>query len=122
MVLIVTSGRAAFLLDVLNDLEGDGVPTVVTEGSRDPAPITPGSIDLVILDPYEDEGDGISRVGAIRSRYSVPVLVISRRLSVEKRVSLLDGGADLILEVPYHRRELLACVHAVQRRRRFLTD
>lgn len=122
MVLIVTSGRAAFLLDVLNDLKGDGVPTLVTEGSSDPAAITPGSIHLVILDPYEDEGDGISRVGAIRNRYSVPILVISRRRSVEQRVSLLDEGADQILEVPYHRQELLACVHAVQRRRRFLMD
>jgi two-component system, OmpR family, lantibiotic biosynthesis response regulator NisR/SpaR len=121
MVLIVTSGRAAFLLDVLHDLKGDGVPTLVTEGSPDPA-ATPGSIDLVILDPYEDEGDGISRVGAIRNRYSVPILVISRRRSVEQRVSLLDEGADQILEVPYHRQELLACVHAVQRRRRFLMD
>jgi two-component system, OmpR family, response regulator len=76
-----------------------------------------GAIDLVILDVKLNDEDGLELVRELRTRSSLPVIVMSghRREEVD-RVLGLELGADDYLTKPFGLRELLARIHAVLRR------
>lgn len=74
--------------------------------------------DLVILDLGLPDGDGIDLIADLRKWSSVPVIVLSARVSEEEKIRALDAGADDYLTKPFGVGELLARVRAALRRQR----
>lgn len=78
-----------------------------------------GDYELVILDVMLPDIDGFAVLAALRAAArNTPVLMLTARDRVEDRVRGLEGGADDYLVKPFAFSELLARVHALQRRAR----
>ncbi len=73
--------------------------------------------DLVILDLGLPKLDGSEVLRRLRSESDVPILVLTARTELDDRVDGLDSGADDYLVKPFERRELLARLRALMRRR-----
>jgi two-component system, OmpR family, response regulator len=75
------------------------------------------SVDLIILDIMMPGEDGLSFCERLRETVDTPVLMVSARgLSVDRSIGL-ETGADDYLPKPFERRELVARVKAILRRR-----
>lgn len=72
--------------------------------------------DIVVLDWWLREGDGLNALKSLRSFTRVPVLMLSARASTEDKVSALELGADDYLAKPFSPDELVARLRAVLRR------
>ncbi|MGY0667305.1 heavy metal response regulator transcription factor [Bordetella bronchiseptica] len=78
-----------------------------------------GDYELVILDVMLPDVGGFVVLAALRAAArNTPVLMLTARDRVEDRVRGLEGGADDYLVKPFAFSELLARVHALQRRGR----
>lgn len=78
-----------------------------------------GDYELVILDVMLPDIDGFAVLAALHAAArNTPVLMLTARDRVEDRVRGLEGGADDYLVKPFAFSELLARVHALQRRGR----
>lgn len=78
-----------------------------------------GDYELVILDVMLPDIDGFAVLAALRAAARhTPVLMLTARARVEDRGRGLEGGADDYLVKPFAFSELLARVHALQRRGR----
>ncbi len=78
-----------------------------------------GQLKLVIVDLMLPVRDGIDLVRFIRKQKEireVPVLVLSAVSDTDRRVTALEEGADDFLSKPFSTRELVARVHALDRR------
>jgi len=76
-----------------------------------------GPYDVIVLDWMLPDRDGITVCRALRERgITVPVLILSARVSPEDRVAGLNAGADDYLTKPFEFDELLARLHALRRR------
>jgi DNA-binding response OmpR family regulator len=73
--------------------------------------------DLVVLDLGLPRMDGIEVCRRLRADSDVPILMLTARSETEDRVGGLDSGADDYLVKPFERRELLARIRALLRRR-----
>ncbi|HEY8083939.1 MAG TPA: response regulator transcription factor [Solirubrobacterales bacterium] len=73
--------------------------------------------DLVILDLGLPRLDGVEVCRRLRSDSDVPILILTARAETEDRVDGLDSGADDYLVKPFERKELLARIRALLRRR-----
>jgi DNA-binding response OmpR family regulator len=73
--------------------------------------------DLVILDLGLPDLDGAEVARRIRSSTEVPIIVLTAADSVERKVSLLSGGADDYIVKPFHPAELLARIQVQLRHR-----
>jgi two-component system, OmpR family, response regulator MprA len=73
--------------------------------------------DLVILDLGLPGLDGVEVCRRLRSDGDVPILMLTARAETEDRVTGLDSGADDYLVKPFERKELLARIRALLRRR-----
>lgn len=74
-------------------------------------------LDLVILDVMLPGLNGFQVLRAIRSSYTVPVLMLSARGEEQDKIDGLELGADDYVVKPFALRELLARVRAGVRRR-----
>lgn len=75
--------------------------------------------DVIVLDRMLPDGDALELCAKLRSRgEEVPILMLTARTEVQDRVSGLRTGADDYLGKPFELEELLARVHALQRRGR----
>jgi two-component system response regulator MprA len=72
--------------------------------------------DVVVLDVLMPKLNGFTTCRAIRSRSSVPILMLTARSAVDDRVEGLDAGADDYLAKPFALVELLARLRALLRR------
>jgi DNA-binding response OmpR family regulator len=72
--------------------------------------------ELVILDLGLPDMDGTDVCRTMRSRSTVPIVVVSARSDEMDRVLALELGADDYLVKPFGMRELLARIRAVTRR------
>lgn len=72
--------------------------------------------DLVVLDLNMPEEDGLSIVRDLKSRTTIPVIMLTATASPIDRVVGLELGADDYLAKPAELRELLARVRSVLRR------
>lgn len=66
------------------------------------------SPDLIILDLGLPDLDGGEVARRVRSSTDVPIIVLTASDAVERKVSLLSGGADDYIVKPFHPAELLA--------------
>jgi DNA-binding response OmpR family regulator len=73
--------------------------------------------DLVVLDLGLPRLDGVEVCRRLRAESDVPILMLTARSETEDRVGGLDSGADDYLVKPFERRELLARIRALLRRR-----
>jgi two-component system, OmpR family, response regulator MprA len=73
--------------------------------------------DLVVLDLGLPRLDGVEVCRRLRDKGDVPILMLTARDGVQDRVAGLDSGADDYLVKPFERRELLARMRALMRRR-----
>ena len=71
---------------------------------------------LVLLDLGLPKKDGLEVLQEIRQNYSLPVIIITARDSIEDRIKGLDLGADDYLVKPFSIDELHARIRAVVRR------
>lgn len=103
---------------ILAGLRAHGlIADVVSTASQGASAIANLHCDIVILDLGLPDEDGASLLARIRAKgFSVPVLVLSARDTVEDRVALLRAGADDYLLKPFDLDELIARLHALLRR------
>jgi len=80
------------------------------------------TVDLVVLDVKLPGEDGFSLARALRSRSSVPIIMLTGQGQEIDRVAGLELGADDYLTKPFSPRELLARIRAVLRRREPAAD
>ena len=74
------------------------------------------SIDLVILDLMLPGENGLNLAKRLRSRSSLPIIILSAHGDEVDRIVGLEVGADDYLPKPFNPRELLARIRAVLRR------
>ncbi|WP_207758336.1 response regulator transcription factor [Aliamphritea spongicola] len=72
--------------------------------------------DLLILDIMLPEMDGLTLLRRLRETSNTPVLMLSARRDDIDKVMGLEFGADDYLGKPYSPRELVARIHAIDRR------
>ena len=73
--------------------------------------------DLVVLDLGLPRLDGVEVCRRLRADSDVPILMLTARTETDDRVGGLDSGADDYLVKPFERKELLARIRALLRRR-----
>ena len=73
--------------------------------------------DLVILDLGLPKLDGVEVCRRLRAESDAPILILTARTETDDRVVGLDSGADDYLVKPFERKELLARMRALMRRR-----
>jgi DNA-binding response OmpR family regulator len=92
------------------DVAADGDTAIFQVGTTD--------YDAVILDVMLPARDGFAVCRTIReSGSAVPILMLTARDAVDARIEGLDAGADDYLVKPFERKELLARIRALLRRR-----
>ncbi|MEO3947013.1 response regulator transcription factor [Gorillibacterium sp. CAU 1737] len=73
-------------------------------------------IDLVVLDIMMPEMDGIQVLQLLRTRYKLPVLLLSAKNQDEDKIQGLRLGADDFLAKPFNPLEAVARIQAMLRR------
>ncbi len=101
---------------LVEGLEREGFE--VTRVGTGAAALEAGPADLVLLDLRLPDVDGYDVCRELRSRSSVPILVVSARGTELDRVLGLELGADDYLVKPFGFRELVARIRAITRRSR----
>ncbi len=91
--------------------------TVVTDGRSALAEFDRAGADIVLLDLMLPGMSGTDVCKQLRSRSSVPVIMVTARDSEIDKVVGLELGADDYVTKPYSARELIARIRAVLRRR-----
>ena len=107
------------IADVLRrSLRTEGYEVRTSADGVDALDIAAGFIpDLVVLDLGLPRLDGVEVCRRLRAESDVPILMLTARTETEDRVTGLDSGADDYLVKPFERKELLARVRALLRRR-----
>jgi DNA-binding response OmpR family regulator len=90
--------------------------THAPDGGRGLAALEAGAYDAVLLDVMMPGMDGLEVCRRIRTKSTVPVLMLTARGDETDRVVGLELGADDYLAKPFSPRELLARLRAVLRR------
>ena len=70
-----------------------------------------------MLDLGLPDGDGVQLVREVRTRHSLPIIVVSARHQEAQKIQLLDAGADDYLTKPFSVGELLARIRVALRHR-----
>jgi two-component system KDP operon response regulator KdpE len=74
--------------------------------------------DVVLLDLGLPDMDGVQVLQRLREWSDVPVLILSVRDQEEVKVGAFEAGADDYVTKPFGTAELLARLHAIQRRKK----
>ena len=85
-----------------------GAEAVSEAASRNP--------DIILLDLGLPDRDGVEVIEKVRSWTDTPIIVISARDEDADKIGALDAGADDYITKPFSVAELLARLHATQRR------
>jgi two-component system, OmpR family, response regulator len=92
--------------------------THMSDGTRGLAEATRRHYDVILLDVMLPGKDGITLCRELRTRSSVPVIMLTARGEEADRVLGLEGGADDYVAKPFSSRELLARIRVQVRRSR----
>jgi two-component system, OmpR family, KDP operon response regulator KdpE len=74
------------------------------------------SPDVILLDLKMPGIGGIETCREIRASSEVPIIVVSAKTSRKDRTEAFEAGADQYIAKPIGIEELIACIHAVNRR------
>jgi two-component system KDP operon response regulator KdpE len=75
--------------------------------------------DLVLLDLNMPGMGGLETCREIRETSDVPIIILTVRHEEQRKVELLDAGADDYITKPFSKKELLARIRAAMRRSPF---
>lgn len=78
--------------------------------------------DVMILDLGLPDMDGVDLIVQIRTWSNLPILVLSGRTELDRKLGALKSGADDYISKPFEIDEVIARVEAVLRRTRDLTS
>ncbi|UUZ83604.1 response regulator transcription factor [Paenibacillus sp. P26] len=102
---------------VVSYLKKDGFRTMEAETGTNAIRIVQNkSVDFVILDLMSPDIEGEQVCQSIRQFHSVPILMLTAKVSENNRIKGLSLGADDYLIKPFDPRELVARVRAILRR------
>lgn len=90
--------------------------SLAADGKQMRAALEESRIDLIVLDLMLPGEDGLSLCRDLRTRSSLPVLMLTAKGDPVDRVIGLEMGADDYLAKPFEPRELLARIRSVLRR------
>src|SRR5882672_240913 len=109
----------ADIADVLRrSLRNEGYEVKTSADGSEALDLAAGFVpDLVVLDLGLPGLDGIEVCRRLRLDGDVPILMLTARAETADRVTGLDSGADDYLVKPFERKELLARIRALLRRR-----
>lgn len=97
--------------------EGEGFQVSYAESGESLREQVAGTrFDAILLDLRLPGEDGLSLAREIRSKSSVPIIIITGKGDMVDRVVGLEMGADDYITKPFHLREVLARVRTVLRR------
>jgi two-component system OmpR family response regulator len=115
--LLVVDDDADIRTLLAEQLEGAGF-TVSTAGDATAMrqSLKSAPVDLVVLDLNLPREDGLALCRDIRSRSSLPVIMLTARSSPVDRIVGLEMGADDYVTKPFEPRELIARIRNVLRR------
>jgi DNA-binding response OmpR family regulator len=107
------------IADVLRrSLRNEGYDVRTSADGIDALDVAAGFVpDLVVLDLGLPRLDWVEVCRRLRADSDVPILMLTARSETEDRVGGLDSGADDYLVKPFERKELLARIRALLRRR-----
>ena len=98
-------------------LDANGYRTqAVADGAEMWEALTAGHYDLLVLDLNLPGEDGLTLCRTLRSRSTLPVIMLTARDTPVDRIVGLEMGADDYLAKPFEPRELLARIRSVLRR------
>ncbi|HEV2360738.1 MAG TPA: response regulator transcription factor [Acidimicrobiales bacterium] len=116
--LLVVEDEESFVEALRLTLEREGFAlTVARDGLEALAAFEQSEPDLVLLDVMLPKLSGIDVCRTIRSRSSVPIIMVSAKSAEIDTVIGLEVGADDYVAKPYRMRELISRMRAVLRRR-----
>lgn len=115
IIVIDDDAEICELVSLFLNLEGYEVLTA-SEGMQGLALLRNNSVDLIILDIGLPDISGQQLCRIIRAESTTPIIMLSARDSVADKVLSLDYGADDYITKPFENIELLARIHAVERR------
>ncbi|HSS33756.1 MAG TPA: response regulator transcription factor [Solirubrobacterales bacterium] len=109
----------ADIADVLRrSLRNEGYEVRTSADGIEALDVAAGFIpDVVVLDLGLPGLDGVEVCKRLRTEGDVPILMLTARAETADRVTGLDSGADDYLVKPFERKELLARIRALLRRR-----
>jgi DNA-binding response OmpR family regulator len=109
----------ADIADVLRrSLRNEGYEVRTSVDGNEALDVAAGFVpDLVVLDLGLPGLDGLEVCRRLRTDGDVPILMLTARAETADRVIGLDSGADDYLVKPFERKELLARIRALLRRR-----
>ena len=107
------------IADVLRrSLRNEGYEVRTSADGTEALDVAAGFVpDLVVLDLGLPGLDGLEVCRRLRTEGDVPILMLTARAETADRVIGLDSGADDYLVKPFERKELLARIRALLRRR-----
>lgn len=92
--------------------------TMARDGREMRQALETAAVDLVLLDIMLPGGNGLELCKEIRTRSSIPIIMLTARGSETDRIVGLEIGADDYVAKPFNPRELLARINSVLRRTR----
>lgn len=107
---------AQSIRDILKQIWYDS--DICTDGVSGACQLKTGSYDALILDLMLPEKDGLTLLREARDQgCQIPVLILTAKSETEDKVRGLECGADYYLTKPFDKKELLAVMKAIVRRR-----
>lgn len=73
-------------------------------------------VDIIVLDPDDTMEDGDKILENVREISTIPIIYLSSDGSVDRKVEVLNAGADDYLTKPYATKELIARIRSTLRR------
>ncbi len=96
--------------------------TAVADGPSMEQAMEDAHFDLVVLDVMLPGEDGVSLCRKLRSRSTIPIIMLTARGDAADRIAGLETGADDYLPKPFDPQELSARINSVLRRARSLPE
>lgn len=118
LTILLVEDEASFVEALTIGLRREGFEVAVaTDGAEALAMFDDVQPDLVLLDVMLPKVTGIDVCRELRTRSSVPIIMVTAKASEIDTVVGLEVGADDYVTKPYRLRELVARIRAVLRRR-----
>ncbi|MBL0128831.1 MAG: response regulator transcription factor [Flavobacteriales bacterium] len=121
MKVLIVEDEPELLRSISTYLRNEG--NVVETASDFPSAMDKISVnvyDVVLVDITMPKGNGLDIVKSLRSEQpTTGIIIISAKGALDDKVKGLELGADDYLAKPFHLPELVARLHALDRRKRF---
>ena len=116
MKILLVEDEATYRETLVFKLERDGYEVLAAASGTAALAVFDGSIDLVLLDLMLPGISGMDVCRQIRTKSTVPIIMLTARDDEIDKVLGLELGADDYVTKPYSYRELVARINAVTRR------